>query len=92
MEISNYLTAILVVTTIVYAYLTYRMAKSSEASAKAVCDQSEAMLRPYITITPFIRSHTPVLYLRVKNSGKTSAKNLRLTIDRDFFQFGEKKL
>lgn len=86
----EYLTAILALITAIYAYLTYRMAKASEASVEAVHDQSEAMLRPYITVAPFIRSHTPFLYLRVKNTGQIGAQNLRLTLDRDFFQFGEK--
>ncbi|OHC74682.1 MAG: hypothetical protein A3G18_06855 [Rhodospirillales bacterium RIFCSPLOWO2_12_FULL_58_28] len=84
------LTALLVLITAIYAYLTYRMAKASEASMEAVRDQSEAMLRPYITVAPFIRPHTPFLYLRVKNTGRMGARNLHLTLDRDFFQYGEK--
>jgi hypothetical protein len=86
----DYLTAILVFITAIYAYLTHRMAKASEASVDAVRNQSEAMLRPYITVAPFIRPHTPFLYLRVKNTGRIGAQNLRLTLDRNFFQFGEK--
>jgi len=86
----EYLTAILVFVTAIYAYLTLRMAKASEASVEAVREQSVAMLRPYITVAPFIRPHTPFLYLRVTNTGRTGAQNLRLTLDRDFFQFGEK--
>ena len=87
--IIEYLTAILAFITAIYAYLTYRMAKASEASVEAVRDQSEAMLRPYVTVAPFIRPHTPFLYLRVKNTGRMGAQNLRFTLDRDFFQFGE---
>lgn len=86
----EYLTAILVFITAIYAYLTYRMAKASEASVEAMRNQSEASLRPYITVAPFIRAHTPLLYLRVKNTGTTGAQNLCLSIDRDFFAFGEK--
>jgi len=86
----EYLTAILAFITAIYAYLTHRMAKTSEASVEAIRDQSEAMLRPYIIAAPFIRPHTPFLYLRVKNTGRMGAQNLRLTLDRDFFQFGEK--
>lgn len=86
----EYLTAILAFITAIYAYLTHRMAKASEASVEAIHNQSEAMLRPYITAAPFIRPNTPFLYLRVKNTGKMGAQNLRLTLDRDFFQFGEK--
>lgn len=84
----EYLTAILAFITAIYAYLTLRMAKASEASVEAMRAQSEAMLRPYITIAPFIRPHTTLLYLRITNTGKTGASNLRLTIDRDFFQYG----
>lgn len=76
------LTAILVIITAIYAYLTHRIAKASEESV-------EAMTRPYVTVAPYIRPHTPILYLRIENSGRTGAENLRLTIDRDFFQFGE---
>jgi hypothetical protein len=81
------LTAILVFITAIYAYLTHRMAKSSEASVEAMRNQSEASLRPYITVAPFIRAHTPMLYLRVKNTGITGAQNVRLSIDRDFYKF-----
>jgi hypothetical protein len=88
-EIIEYLTAILVFITGVYAYLTYRTVKSSEASVEIMRNQSEEMLRPYISVIPFVRHHTPFLYLRITNTGKTGAKNLCLSIDRDFFQFGE---
>lgn len=87
----EYLTGILAFITAIYAYLTYRMAKASEASVEAVRAQSEAMLRPYVTVAPFIRSHTPFVYLRVTNSGRTGAQNLRLTLDRDFFQWADNK-
>ncbi|HUW36779.1 MAG TPA: hypothetical protein VMV91_05555 [Rhodocyclaceae bacterium] len=86
----EYLTAILAFITAVYAYLTHRMAKASEASVEAMRDQSEAMSRPYVTVAPFIRPHTTLLYLRVKNAGRMGAQNLRLSLNRDFFQFGEK--
>jgi hypothetical protein len=49
------------------------------------------MLRPYVTISPFVRPHTTVLYLRIENSGKTAAEDLHLSMDKDFFQFGEAK-
>lgn len=85
----EYLTAILVFITAIYAYLTQRMAQASEASVEAIRAQSEAMLRPYINVEPFIRPHTPFLYMRIKNTGRTSAENLQLSLDRDFFQFGK---
>lgn len=88
--IIEYLTGILVFITAIYAYLTHRMAKASDASVEAIREQSEAMMRPYVTVAPFIRPNTQILYFRVKNTGRMGAQNLRLTIDRDFFQFGEK--
>lgn len=80
MVIEN-LTAILVFVTTIYVYLTYRMAKATEASA-------DATMRPYVTVAPYVRPHTAFLYLRVENSGRTAAEDLRLTIDRNFYQFG----
>jgi hypothetical protein len=65
------------------------MALTSEASVKEMRSQSEAMLRPYITVSPFIRAHTSLLCLRIANAGRNSAQNLKLALDRDFFQFGE---
>lgn len=91
MQIVDYLTAILVLVTAIYSYLTYKMAKASEASVVAMREQSEAMMRPYITISPFIRPHTTLLYLRIENTGKNAAENMRLVLDKDFFQFGESK-
>jgi len=83
------LTGILVVITGIYAYLTHRMAVANEESAKAVSAQAEALTRPYVTIAPFVRPHTNILYLRIANTGNTVAENVRLSLDRDFFQFGE---
>jgi len=85
----EYLTAVLAIITAIYAYLTHKIAKASEASVEAIREQSEAMLRPYVTVAPFVRPHTPFLYLRVENTGRTGAENVQLSIDRDFFQFGE---
>lgn len=89
MAVIDYLTALLVFVTAIYSYLTYKMAKASEASVQAMREQSEAMLRPYVTVSPYVRLHTTMLYLRIENTGKTAAENLRLSMDKDFFQFGE---
>ncbi|MEZ5631571.1 MAG: hypothetical protein R3F09_12820 [Burkholderiaceae bacterium] len=91
MAVIDYLTAILVFVTAIYSYLTYKMVKASEASVQAVREQSEAMLRPYVSVSPYVRPHTTVLYLRVENTGRTAAENLRLSMDKDFFQFGKAK-
>lgn len=85
-----FLTLVLVVTTIIYAYLTYKISKSNKATVDILKEQSEAMSRPYIVIEPFVRPNTPIIYLRIKNTGKTSAGNLKLTLDKDFYQFDDK--
>ena len=75
MAVIDYLTAILVFVTAIYAYLTHKMAKASEASVQTMQEQSEAMFRPYVTVSPFIRPHTTVLYLRIENTGKAAAES-----------------
>ncbi|HHY0976059.1 TPA: hypothetical protein ACV4IW_000168 [Salmonella enterica] len=83
------LTAILVFITGIYAYLTYQMSKISERSVQIMNEETEAMSRPYIVIQPIVRPHSPCLYLKIYNSGKTPALNVRLELDKDFYQFDE---
>ncbi|WP_127347515.1 hypothetical protein [Pseudidiomarina mangrovi] len=52
-------------------------------------EQSEAISRPYILVSPKLEADNPTFYLKIYNSGRTAASNLRLTIDRSFYQFGE---
>jgi hypothetical protein len=82
------LTGVLALITAIYAYLTYRMAVASEASVKAVIGQTEAMMRPYVTVAPFVRPHTDIIYIRIHNSGRSAAENVRLSLDKDFFKYG----
>ncbi|WP_180980432.1 hypothetical protein [Vibrio diazotrophicus] len=83
------LTAILVVVTGIYAYLTYKMSNMSERSVQMMKEQTEAMSRPYLVVQPIVRPHTPFLYLKIYNSGKTPALNVKLELDKDFYQFDE---
>ena len=83
------LTAILVVVTGIYAYLTHKMSNMSERSVQMMKEQTEAMSRPYLVIQPFVRPHTPFLYLKIYNSGKTPALKVKLELDKDFYQFDE---
>ena len=52
----------------------------------AMADQN----RPFVAVTVQVRMGTPVIQLLIKNVGRSPAQNLRLRLDRDFFQFGEK--
>lgn len=53
-------------------------------------EQSEAAYRPYVAVTPFLEPDNPIFYLRIGNLGGTAAINLRLSIDRSFFKFGDR--
>lgn len=52
-------------------------------------EQSLATSRPYVVVAPFLELGNPMFYLRISNQGKTAATNLRLTIDKSFYKFGE---
>lgn len=56
------LTAILVIITGIYAFLTYKMSRISERTAQIMNEQTEAMSRPYIIIQPMVRPHSQFLY------------------------------
>jgi hypothetical protein len=81
--VTDVLTAILVVITGFYAFVTFKM-------LKAMRDQIETSLRPYVTVGLVVELF-PIFHLKVANEGRTSANRLRLTISHDFFSFGEKR-
>nr|QEO74137.1 hypothetical protein [uncultured bacterium] len=82
------LTAALVVITAVYAWVTFRMMRTSERTLQAMRDQSEASLRPYVTVSAFTVPNNFLFFLRISNTGRTAAQNVRLELDRDFYQYG----
>jgi hypothetical protein len=85
------LTALLVVITGFYAWVTFRILRANEAVVQAMRDQLEAQSRPYVHPSLFIVPGTNIFGLRVKNTGKTAASNLRLSIDKDFFLLAKKE-
>lgn len=78
------LTGGLIVITTVYAYLTHRMARASEASVRLMKEQADAISRPYIVISLVKRPNNPFIHLRVENMGHTAAENLTLSLDPEF--------
>ncbi|PXX92762.1 hypothetical protein DIT71_06190 [Marinobacter vulgaris] len=42
-------------------------------------------------MAPKLEADNPIFYLTIYNSGRTSARNLKLTLDKSFHKFGEKK-
>jgi hypothetical protein len=84
------LTSLLVLITAFYAWVTYRILKANERVVETMREQSEATYRPYVTVTLRLEPDNPIFYLRIANLGKTAAKDLRLSLDRSFFKFGER--
>ncbi len=84
------LTALLLIVTGFYAWVTYRILKANEATIAITREQMVAQMRPYVTIRPTMVVGNPLLRLVIGNSGRTAATNVRLQIDRDFYQFGDK--
>ena len=85
------LTALLVVITGFYAWVTFRILRANEAVVQAMRDQLEAQSRPYVHPSLFVVPGTNIFGLRVKNTSKTAASNLRLSIDKDFFLLAKKE-
>ena len=85
------LNALLVLITSFYAWATFRILKANEGVLAAAKDQSEALTRPYVSPVLYLVPGTNIFALRIENSGRTAARNLTLTLDRDFFRFGKKK-
>lgn len=84
------LTAALVIITAFYAWATYRILRANEKVVEAMQEQAVAVSRPYVVIAPVLEVDNPIFYLRISNTGRTAAQNLRLTMDKSFFKFGEK--
>ncbi|MCR4287469.1 MAG: hypothetical protein NUW09_05610 [Deltaproteobacteria bacterium] len=83
------LTGALVVITAFYAWATYKILRVNEKVVEVMHKQAEAISRPYVSITPFLEPDNPIFYLRISNTGKTAAYNLRLTLDKSFYKYGE---
>lgn len=82
---TDLLTLALVLITGFYAWATFRILRANENVVAAMREQTEAQFRPYITVSVFTRPGTNFLLLSVKNSGKSPAINLTLSIDCDFY-------
>jgi hypothetical protein len=82
------LTGALVVITGFYAWVTFRIMRANERTVAAMSDQIESVTRPYVDVGLLTVPNSHLFYLRVTNSGKTGARNVRLVLDRDFYQYG----
>lgn len=91
MTTTDFLTLALVVITAFYAWATLKILRANEAMVATMRDQQNSAMRPYISAFVHIRTGTQLFYLSIKNVGKTAALNLTLSLDKDFYQLGEKR-
>lgn len=88
---TDWLTLALVVITGFYAWATLKILRANEAMVSTMRNQQNAAMRPYILVSTNLRMGTQLLYLSIKNVGKTAALNLKLSLDKSFYQLGEKR-
>lgn len=86
--INGVLMFILIVVTGFYAWVTFRILKTNERVVEVMKRQNDALIRPYITVNTLIHPRHLSIYLKITNTGKTAAENVRLEIDKSFYQFG----
>ena len=67
------------------AIVTYQMVKANRETVAVMKAQLDASTRPYIQVTPVVRTMSTMLMLSVKNAGGSSATNLHLSLDKDFY-------
>ena len=89
-NLSEWLTLANVVLTAVFAGLTVFILRANRAAVSAMREQMADQNRPFVAVTVQMRMGSSIIQLLIKSVGKSPAQNLRLSIDRDFFQFGEK--
>lgn len=88
---TDWLTLALVVITAFYAWATLKILHANESMVSTMRDQQNAAMRPYILVSATVRTGTQLFYLSIKNVGKTAALGLKLSLDKSFYQLGEKR-
>ncbi|MHB9112951.1 MAG: hypothetical protein ACYC4D_10085 [Thermoleophilia bacterium] len=88
---SNALAVATALSAILYTWLTYLILRSNRDTLRLMQQQSLAATRPYVSVAAVSEVETPLFLLQIRNSGQTPAFNLRLELDRPFYQFGEKR-
>ncbi len=90
-KISEWLPLANVMLTAVFAGLTFFILRANRAAVAAMREQLVEQTRPFVHVGVRARLGTPIVQLAIKNVGKSPAQKLRLHIDRDFYQFGDKR-
>lgn len=67
------------------AIVTYKTVQANRAAVEVMRAQLESSTRPYILVAPVVRSMSTFVQLRIANTGASSARNLRLSMDKDYY-------
>jgi len=86
----EFLTAVLVFITALYAFITYKILKANQESVQSMKLQYISFIRPYIVTEIYINMDA-YFYLKIKNTGKSNAENLELNIDKPFYTLARKR-
>lgn len=86
---TNVISLVLVIVTGVYVLLTWRIATANQGMLDNIREQYRDSLRPIIFPAIQVRQQI-VLALVFKNTGRSPAYHVRISIDRDFFQFADR--
>lgn len=73
-------------------FATFKILRANRDSVSVMREQMRSLSRPYIQITPWVRTGSTLMMLTIRNAGSTNAKNLKLSMDRDFYFNGEKAI
>lgn len=88
MSLTDKLTACSVFVNAFLCVFTFMIVLKNRAMVVEMKAQNESFIAPIISVTIQVK-HSTVVCLKVKNNGHSAAKNLRLSLDKDFYQFGE---
>jgi hypothetical protein len=72
----------------VFAWFGLRILKDAGRALADIRDYLEEDRKPHVVVTVNVEE-LPLLHLRIANDGRMPARDLRLTISRGFFSFGD---
>lgn len=72
----------------VYAGLTYLLARKNGEMVALMEAQHREFIAPHVVIAVGIK-HSIVTTIKVRNIGRSPARNVRLALNRDFYQFAD---
>lgn len=88
--LNKYSNIILAILTGLYVLLTYKILNANKTLMQRMALQAEEQKRAYINIRASDRAKA-IVFLIIKNIGKTAATNVKFKLDKDIKRFGNKE-